>query len=80
VHTTSRREIWAEEYQLGFLRGFLDVAAQRPLMIGMHVWIFADFKTGQGTMQTEGMNSKACSPVIASQNGCALPVLPLGGQ
>ena len=51
-------EMWTEEYQLEFLRGFLDVAAQRPFMFGMHVWNFADFKTGQGTMRAEAMNHK----------------------
>jgi beta-glucuronidase len=51
-------EMWTEEYQAEFLRGFLDVAAQRPFMVGMHVWNFADFKTGQGTMRAAGMNFK----------------------
>jgi beta-glucuronidase len=27
-------------------------------MVGMHVWNFADFKTGQGTMRAAGMNFK----------------------
>jgi beta-glucuronidase len=51
-------EMWTEEYQVEFLRGFLDVAAQRPFMAGMHVWNFADFKTGQGTMRVAAMNFK----------------------
>jgi beta-glucuronidase len=51
-------EMWTEEYQVEFLRGFLEVAAQRPFMVGMHVWNFADFKTGQGTMRTAAMNFK----------------------
>lgn len=51
-------EMWTEEYQVEFTRGFLDVAAQRPFMVGMHVWAFADFKTGQGTMRAGGMNFK----------------------
>ena len=51
-------EMWTEEYQLEFLRGFLDVAAERPFMFGMHVWNFADFKTGQGTMRAAAMNHK----------------------
>ena len=42
-------EMWTEEYQVKFLRGFLDVVAQRPFMAGMHVWNFTDFKTGQAT-------------------------------
>jgi beta-glucuronidase len=51
-------EMWTEEYQVEFLRGFLEVAAQRPFVAGMHVWNFADFKTGQGTMRAAGMNFK----------------------
>lgn len=51
-------EMWTESYQVEFLRGFLDVAAERPFMFGMHVWNFADFKTGQGTMRAAAMNFK----------------------
>jgi beta-glucuronidase len=51
-------EMWMEEYQVELLRGFLDVAAQRPFIVGMHVWNFADFKTGQGTGRAAGMNFK----------------------
>ena len=51
-------EMWTEEYQLEFLQGYLEVAAQRPFVFGMHVWNFADFKTGQGTMRAASMNHK----------------------
>jgi beta-glucuronidase len=51
-------EMWTEEYQVEVLRRYLDVAAQRPFVAGMHVWAFADFKTGQATMRTAGMNFK----------------------
>lgn len=51
-------EMWSEEYQVEFLRGFLDVAAKRPFVAGMHVWAFADFKTGQATGRAAGMNFK----------------------
>jgi beta-glucuronidase len=57
VHATPS-EMWTEEYQTEFIRGFLDVAAERPFMVGMHVWNFADFKTGQGTMRAGGLNFK----------------------
>ncbi len=57
VHSTPS-EMWTEEYQVEFLRGFLDVAAQRPFMVGMQVWAFADFKTGQATGRAAGMNFK----------------------
>lgn len=51
-------EMWTEEYQAEFIRGFLDVAAERPFMAGMHVWAFADFKTSQGIIRAAGMNFK----------------------
>ena len=51
-------EMWTEEYQSEFLRGFLDAAAERPFVAGMQVWNFADFKTGQGTSRAAGMNFK----------------------
>jgi len=38
------------------LRAFLDFAAERAFMEGMHVWNFADFKTGQGTTRAVAMN------------------------
>jgi beta-glucuronidase len=52
------QEMWSEEYQVEFLRGFLDVAAARPFVAGLHVWNFADFKTGQGIMRASGLNQK----------------------
>ncbi|HWL51190.1 MAG TPA: beta-glucuronidase [Chthoniobacteraceae bacterium] len=51
-------EMWSEEYQVEYLRRYLDVASGRPFMAGMHVWNFADFKTGQGTSRAGGMNFK----------------------
>jgi beta-galactosidase/beta-glucuronidase len=51
-------EMWTEEYQTEFLRGYLDVAAERPFVVGLHVWNLADFKTGQGTRRAGGLNQK----------------------
>jgi beta-glucuronidase len=51
-------EMWTEEYQVEFLRRYLDTAAKRPFVAGMHLWAFADFKTGQGTSRAGGMNFK----------------------
>ena len=51
-------EMWTEEYQVEFLRAYLDVAAERPYVAGLHVWNFADFKTGQGTRRAAGLNMK----------------------
>jgi beta-glucuronidase len=51
-------EMWTEEYQVEFLRRYLDVAASRPFVAGLHVWNFADFKTGQGIIRMAGLNQK----------------------
>jgi beta-glucuronidase len=51
-------EMWSEEYQVEFLRHYLDVCATRPFVVGLHVWNFADFKTGQGVIRMGGMNLK----------------------
>lgn len=51
-------EMWTEEYQVEYLRRYLDVADERPFVAGMHVWNFADFKTGQGTSRAGGINYK----------------------
>ncbi len=51
-------EMWTEEYQVEMLRRYLDVAAARPFVVGLHVWNFADFKTGQGTRRPAGLNLK----------------------
>ncbi len=50
--------MWSEEYQAEMLRRYLDVAAERPWIVGMHVWNLADFKTGQGLMRANGLNQK----------------------
>jgi beta-glucuronidase len=57
VHATPP-EMWSEEYQVEFLRRYLDVAEQRSFMAGMHVWVFADFKTAQGVGRAAAMNHK----------------------
>lgn len=51
-------EMFTEEYQTEFLKAYLDVADTKPFMAGMHVWAFADFKTGQGIIRFGGMNYK----------------------
>lgn len=51
-------EMWSEEYQVELLRRYLDVAAERPFVVGLHVWNFADFKTTQGVIRAAGLNQK----------------------
>jgi beta-glucuronidase len=50
--------MFTEEYQAEFLRGYLDVAASRPFVVGLHVWNFADFQATQSIMRVGGMNMK----------------------
>lgn len=57
-HHSVPPEMFSEEYQVEFLRGYLDVAAARPFVAGLHVWNFADFKTGQGIIRPGGLNHK----------------------
>jgi beta-glucuronidase len=51
-------EMFTEEYQMEFIKAYLDVADTKDFMAGMHVWAFADFKTGQGIIRFGGMNYK----------------------
>ncbi|HEX7621416.1 MAG TPA: beta-glucuronidase [Anaerolineales bacterium] len=50
--------MWSEEYQADFIRGYLDVAARKDFVIGMHVWNFADFQAVQSIIRVGGMNLK----------------------
>lgn len=51
-------EMWSEEYQVEILRQYLDVADTKDYIAGMHIWNFADFKTGQSIMRAGGLNRK----------------------
>lgn len=51
-------KMWSEEYQTEFLKGYLEVAASKPFVIGMHIWNFADFQAVQSTGRVGGMNLK----------------------
>jgi beta-glucuronidase len=51
-------EMFTEEYQTEFIKAYLDVADSKDFVAGMHVWAFADFKTGQGVIRFGGMNYK----------------------
>ncbi len=51
-------EMFTEEYQVEFLKGYLDTADARDFITGMHVWAFSDFRTSQGVIRFGGMNYK----------------------
>ncbi len=51
-------EMFTEEFQTNFIKSYLDVAATKEYVAGMHVWAFSDFKTGQGIIRFGGINYK----------------------
>lgn len=51
-------EMWTEEFQVEMLRAYLDLADRKPYIVGMQMWVFADFKTGQGIFRVNGLNHK----------------------
>jgi beta-glucuronidase len=51
-------EMWSEEYQTELMRAYLDLADKKPYMVGMQLWVFADFKTGQGIFRVGALNHK----------------------
>jgi len=51
-------QMWSEEYQADFIRGYCEVAARKDYIIGMHVWNFADFQAVQSIWRVGGMNLK----------------------
>ncbi|HEV7503232.1 MAG TPA: glycoside hydrolase family 2 TIM barrel-domain containing protein, partial [Vicinamibacteria bacterium] len=50
--------MWSEEYQVAFLKTYLDVADRKDYVAGMHVWCFADFRTAQATLRPDSLNHK----------------------
>jgi beta-glucuronidase len=50
--------MWSEEYQADLIERFIRVAAQRPFVVGTHVWAFADFATAQATHRPQSVNFK----------------------
>ena len=55
---TEEPEMFTEEYQVEFIKAYLDVAKGKEFVTGMHVWNFADFKTSQSIIRLGGFNLK----------------------
>jgi beta-glucuronidase len=51
-------EMWSEEYQEELIKGFLDLADRTKYLVGLLIWNFADFKTSQSVMRSQGLNQK----------------------
>ena len=50
--------MWTEEYQAELIESLLRVAAQRPFVVGAHIWAFADFGTAQADHRPASVNFK----------------------
>jgi len=50
--------MWSEEFQVAFLKTYLDVVDQKDFVVGTHVWALADFRTAQGTLRAGTLNRK----------------------
>jgi len=50
--------MWSEEFQVAFLKTYLDLAATKEYVAGMHVWNLADFRTSQGILRPGTLNHK----------------------
>ncbi len=51
-------EMFSEEYQVEFLKQYINISKKKPFIVGQHVWNLCDFKTSQGVTRMNGMNYK----------------------
>jgi len=51
-------EMWSEEYQAQMMQLYIRTARSYPFVAGAQVWAFADFRTTQGIIRTDGLNYK----------------------
>ncbi|MEM3980355.1 MAG: glycoside hydrolase family 2 TIM barrel-domain containing protein [Ignisphaera sp.] len=52
---------WSEEYQALFLKRYIEEMSKLPYIKGLHIWVFADFRSTQGKRgprRPGGMNMK----------------------
>ena len=50
--------MFSEEYQVEFLKKYIEVANSKPYVIGQHIWNMCDFKTPQGIHRVGAVNYK----------------------
>jgi len=51
-------EMFSEEYQVEFLKKYIEVLNAKPYVVGQHIWNMCDFKTSQAIIRMGGMNYK----------------------
>ncbi|MFX1446342.1 MAG: beta-glucuronidase [Promethearchaeota archaeon] len=51
-------EMFSEEYQVDFLKKYIELINSKPYVIGQHIWNMCDFKTPQGIHRVGAYNYK----------------------
>ncbi len=51
-------EMFSEEYQVEFIKRYIELLNSKHYIVGQHIWNMCDFKTPQGIMRPKGMNHK----------------------
>ncbi len=51
-------EMWSEEYQVEFIKNYLEVLKSKDYVVGAHIWNMCDFKTSQSIIRAKGLNHK----------------------
>jgi len=51
-------EMWSEEYQVEFIKNYLEVVKSKDYVVGAHIWNMCDFKTSQSIIRAKGLNHK----------------------
>jgi len=52
------QELYTEEYQLEYWKKYLEFSENKDYIVGLHAWVFADFRTTHSTMRIGGLNHK----------------------
>jgi beta-glucuronidase len=51
-------EMFSEEYQVAFIKRYIEILRGKPFVAGEHIWNLSDFKTSQGITRVGGINYK----------------------
>jgi beta-glucuronidase len=44
--------MWSEEYQAELIKKYIEVLSTKDYIVGLHVWVFADFRAPQNPGRT----------------------------
>lgn len=63
-------QMWSEEYQAEFIRKYIEGLSTRSYVVGLHIWVFADFRAPQNPMRIilnrKGVFTRDRQPKIAA--------------